>query len=101
MINYQSDLILNVFNFLNVNDIANLTLANKKLNEIAKNYDDYILNLMIRNSKFNYNEFENDSCFRYDYNGNSYVMSFYKNGKIFKSKKDAFIKFRANVMDKY
>jgi len=100
MINIHQDLILNIQSFLDVKDICNLSLLNKRFRRIHNSYEKYITEIMIKNSRLSYYEFTNDNCFRYNHNGNSHVFSFCKKNKIFNSKKEAFIVARRLIMNK-
>jgi hypothetical protein len=100
MINYQNEIVLTILSFLNVKDICSFTSVDKSLNKISKNYSELIADLMIKNSKFKYCEFKNDYSLRYVHNNNTYVFSYCKKSKIIKSKKEALIKFRENLIEK-
>ena len=100
MINIQEELILNLIKFLDIKDISNFNSINKHIYNINKRNENYITNLLIENSKFAFQEFENSNCFRYIKNNNSYVFSFCKKNNIFTSKKDAFIKARKSILNK-
>lgn len=100
MINIPEELILNLIKFLDVEDICNFNSVNKNINNIYKRNENYITNLLVANSKFSFHEFENNNCFRYVKNSNTFVFSFCKKNNIFRSKRDVFIIARKSILSK-